>query len=316
MMRGLSDDAIRHLQMVADLPDMTQTKYDRIELLGRGGMGTVYVARDRELDRLVALKVIASPAASPALVARLLREARILATLEHPGIVPVYDIGVLPDGRPFYSMKLVRGSRLDEYVTPTVPLSERLQIFERICDAVAFAHAHGAIHRDIKPENVMVGSFGEVLVMDWGVAKLAVDSDEVTAVVGTPGYMAPEQEQGPTGNVDQRADVHALGVLLGGLLNRQTMSRGESLDARNPVPPRQLQAIVEKATGHDPENRYQQVEELVADLARFRAGQAIDAYRENLIERGRRVARKHKLPIALVLAYVLMRIALLVILRA
>ncbi len=105
----------------------------------------------------------------------MIREAQIIARLEHPGIVPVHDVGTLPDGRIFYAMKYVRGSRLDEYAAQGAPLRDRLRKFQAVCDAVAFAHAHGVIHRDLKPQNIMIGSFGEVLVLDWGVAKISDD---------------------------------------------------------------------------------------------------------------------------------------------
>jgi serine/threonine protein kinase len=170
-MNGISDAALRHLREMADLPDLTGTPYEILETLGRGGMGTVYLALDRRLDREVALKVAQLPEGGGEEVERLLREARVLARLEHPGIVPVHDAGLLPDGRAFYVMKRVRGLRLDEHARGIL-LPERLRAFERVCEAVAFAHAHGVIHRDLKPENVMVGPFGEVLVLDWGVAKV------------------------------------------------------------------------------------------------------------------------------------------------
>ena len=110
-------------------------------------------------------------------MARLRTEAQVLARLEHPGLVPVHDIGSLPDGRLFYAMKLVRGRRLDEHVRDLPSRAARLRLLEKICEAVAFAHAHGVIHRDLKPQNVMVGPFGEVLVLDWGVAKVLADGD-------------------------------------------------------------------------------------------------------------------------------------------
>src|SRR5215471_6476533 len=161
-------------------------------------MGTVYHGRDRQLDRAVAIKVLAATKVDAADVARLQQEARILARLEHPGIVPVYDLGQLDDGRVFYVMKLVQGARLDQHVAER-PLTERLRLFARICEPVAFAHAHGVVHRDLKPENVMVGPFGEVLVMDFGVAQISPQSavrDPQSAVVGTRGYMPPEQTRG------------------------------------------------------------------------------------------------------------------------
>ncbi len=223
-MRSLSDSAIRRLRDAADAPDLTGTKYEVLDRIGQGGMGTVYRARDRELGREVALKVIRLPESSPDVAARMLREARTLARLEHPGIVPVHDVGTSPDGRTFYAMKLVRGAPLD--ALPPSSVAERLGIVERICEAVAFAHAHGVIHRDLKPQNVMVGPFGEVLVMDWGVAKVLAEaatslgSDHAATsersspslttghgvVLGTPGYMAPEQAAGDPALVDARAD--------------------------------------------------------------------------------------------------------------
>jgi eukaryotic-like serine/threonine-protein kinase len=196
----------------------------------------------------VALKVL--PAETDADAAeRLRREARIIANLEHPGIVPVHDVGSLPDGRVFYAMKLVSGARLDALVREGRPLGELLRIFLRICEPVAFAHAHGVIHRDLKPENVMVGPFGEVLVMDWGVAKRSDDPSQGPApkttatgpvasatrtahgtVLGTPAYMAPEQARGDIERVDTRADVYALGAILYYMLTGRPPGPVEGVD--------------------------------------------------------------------------------------
>ena len=161
-------------------------------------MGTVYRGHDRELDRAVAIKVLSPTASSAEALERMRQETRILARLEHPGVVPIYDVGRLEDDRLFYVMKLVRGQRLDEHMVDRT-LSERLRLFVRICDPVAFAHARGIVHRDLKPENVMVGEFGEVLVMDWGVAAGHIDSASGVGsgtIVGTRAYMAPEQARG------------------------------------------------------------------------------------------------------------------------
>jgi serine/threonine-protein kinase len=171
-MPWLSNNLLHRLQTVVDLPDLSGTKYRLLEKFSRGGMGTIYLAEDANLGRKVALKVLHTPDASGELSARMLREARIIAQLEHPSIVPVHDVGELPDGRVFYVMKFVQGSRLDQYAQDTRSLSDLLRIFQKVCEAVAFAHAHGVIHRDLKPENIMVGAFGEVLVMDWGLAKI------------------------------------------------------------------------------------------------------------------------------------------------
>ncbi len=326
-MTGISDAALHHLREMADLPDLEGTPYEILKTLGRGGMGTVYLALDRRLDREVALKIVQLPGDSGEEVERLLREARVLARLEHPGIVPVHDAGLLPDGRAFYAMKRVRGLRLDEHA-PAVPLPDRLRAFERVCEAVAFAHAHGVIHRDLKPENVMVGPFGEVLVLDWGVAKVRASpppspslprplspspppalpgregSRKETAhgtILGTPGYMAPEQERGEIDRMDERTDVYALGALLGFLL------AGEEA-------PKALAAIRRRAMAIDPEERYRQVDELAADLSRYLAGLAVSAHRESLADRVLRFARNHRAAILLVLAYALMRIVLILLL--
>ena len=234
-MRWLSDPTVRHLRRVAEWPDLGETKYRLLDELGRGGMGAVYLAEDTVLGRHVALKVVATGAAGGGTAERLWNEARVLARLEHPGIVPVHDAGALPDGRIFYAMKRVDGRRLDELVRD-LPLLERLRAFQRLCEPVAFAHARGVVHRDLKPENVMVGPFGEVLVMDWGVAKRRDDAGRAAAgppgegrgdgpvaaptdtahgtVLGTPAYMAPEQARGDVERVDARADVYALGAIL------------------------------------------------------------------------------------------------------
>jgi len=251
-------------------------------------MGTVYLAHDAELDRDVALKVIGP------LGARLSDEAKILARLEHPGIVPVHDVGILPDGRVYYAMKLVRGERLDAVFATPLTLLDRLRIFDRICDAVAFAHSQGVIHRDLKPANIMVGQFGEVLVLDWGVAAFT-QRETSPAVVGTTGYMSPEQSRGES--TDERSDIHALGVILEQLL---------------PTPaPKPLRAVCAKAAAEQPSGRYQKVSELAEDLRRYREGLPLSAYKETLIERAARVATKYQLPIALIAAYVLMRALLL-----
>lgn len=177
-MSWLSDNLLYRLQTVADLPDLGETKYRLLEKFSRGGMGTIYLAEDTQLQRKVALKVLHTPDASGELSARMLREARVIAQLEHPSIVPVHDVGELPDGRVFYVMKFVQGLRLDQHAQAENALPNRLRVFQKVCEAVAFAHANGVIHRDLKPENIMVGAFGEVLVMDWGLAKIVAEYRE------------------------------------------------------------------------------------------------------------------------------------------
>ena len=301
-MRWLSDAALGHLRSVADRPDLGGTPYELAEEIARGGMGTVYRARDRRLARDVALKVMNAPAPAPGEVERMRDEARILARLEHPGIVPVHDLGTLPDGRLFYVMKLVRGQRLDE-ATASAALPARLRTFERICDAVAFAHAQGVVHRDLKPANVMVGPFGEVLVLDWGVAKrLDVPGapERQGTVLGTPGYMPPEQARGEMDRIDERADVYALGALLQFLM--------EPGGARGF--PRALDAICARARAPRPEDRYSSVRDLAAEVERFLSALPVHAYPEGPVERARRLAAKYRTPLLLVAAYLLMRVLL------
>ena len=171
-MKSLSDKAIERLRAGADEPDLAGTRYRLLERIARGGMGVVYAAEDEKLERRVALKVLDVPGTDGDLANRLMREARVLARLEHPGIVPVHDVGTLADGRVFYTMKFVEGQRLDKFIEGVESVQDRLRLFLRICEAVAFAHARGVLHRDLKPANIMVGPFGEVLVMDWGLAKI------------------------------------------------------------------------------------------------------------------------------------------------
>jgi len=291
----ISDRAIERLRDAAAWPEL-DTRYEVTGVAGYGGMGTVYIARDRTLDRDVAVKVLDVADRQGSRAARLQREAHILARLDHPAIVPIHDAGSLDDGRAFYVMKLVKGRRLDELIRDAAPLNDRLNAFARVLDAVAFAHAHGVVHRDLKPENVMVGGFGEVYVMDWGVAQDG-GADSEAAVVGTPGFMAPEQERA-SGAVDSRADVFALGALLGQLIGDNA--------------PAALRAIARKASHAALEARYQSVESLAADLTRFRNQESVDAHVESLPERLVRIYRRYELPILLLLAYVVMRFALLV----
>src|SRR5262245_39293064 len=164
-MSFLSDKAIERLRNAGTGPDFSATRYVLADFVARGGMGAVYQAEDRVLRRMVAIKVLDATDLDGSLAERLNREARVLAQLEHPGVVPVHDAGALPDGRVFYVMKFVEGSRLDRFLVNVKSLPERLRLFLRVCEAVSFAHSRGILHRDLKPSNVMIGAFGEVLVM-------------------------------------------------------------------------------------------------------------------------------------------------------
>ena len=316
----ISDAAIARLRALDDCPDFSATRYELGDEIGRGGMGIVFRGRDRELARDVAIKVTAWSTEADA--ERLRREARILADLEHPGVVPVHDVGRLPDGRVYSVMTLVRGERLDA-AAARLPLNDRLRLFDRICDTISFAHARGVIHRDLKPANIMIGTFGQVLVLDWGLARpeerpsarpgsdqgqtgvrpgsdqgqvgVRPGSDQGPPVTrsGTEGYMAPEQADGAC---DVRSDVYALGAILEGL----TGDSGSRFL-------RPLRSVIDRAREPDPGARYQDVASLAADVRRFVDGAAVTAHRETALERTRRVAWTYRTPIGLVLAYLAMR---------
>src|SRR5262245_7387714 len=292
-MEWLPDNVIGHLRESLDAPDLGGTPYVLGRELGRGGMGTVYEARDTRLDRTVALKALSPVEGDAEAVERLWREARTLARLEHPGIVPIHDVGTLPDGRPYYVMKRVEGSRLDEFLATRPSPGELCRVFLRICEPIEFAHSHGIVHRDLKPENIMLGPFGEVLVLDWGVAKSLGQDERRGLVMGTAGYMAPEQRA--AGPIDARADVYSLGCLL-------RAAGGPS--------PRALQSIVRRATEPDARRRYQNVRELSADVARFLDHLPVTAHRESWTERLVRILTRHRTLTLLVLAYLVMRVAL------
>jgi len=268
----LSDSVLQHLRQVVDLPDLSGTRYTLESEIGRGGLGVVYAAHDRELDRRVALKVMD---------AALSDEPRLIAHIEHPAIVPVYECGTLIDGRAFYAMKLVAGARLDEYLESKPLLAERLRIVQRVAEALGFAHSRGVLHRDLKPQNVMVGAFGEVYVVDWG----------VSVVAGTPGYRAPE------GNLDARSDIYSLGALLLFTLGSES----------KPAP---LVAIAEKAMRQDPVERYSASAEVLAEIARFQDGLAVEAHRETAWQMLHRYGARNRVLLWLLAAYVGVRFLL------
>ena len=322
----ISDTVLGGLRDVADEPDLSGTKYRLIQRIGRGGMASVYEAVDAELGRSVALKV-STAAFGSELCERLRREARVIARLEHPGIVPVHDVGVLPDGRVFYVMKLVRGVTLGEWVRTDPPLGALLRLFQRICEAVAFAHAQGVIHRDLKPDNVMVGEFGEALVMDWGIAKeLARSSQESHGtIIGTPSYMSPEQARGEVGTIGARSDVYSLGAILYFLLTKRAphegarmeevlgiVRTGTRLSVRDlrPDVPRPLDSICAMAMALEPGSRYASAHELADDVGRFIDQLPVRAHRETLLEKAGRFASRHRVILSLLVVYLTVRMLL------
>jgi serine/threonine-protein kinase len=234
-------------------------RFELLSEIARGGMGTVLKGHDPELDRELAVKIVLPECAEdPTTLRRFLDEARLAGQLQHPGVVPVYEMGRLDDGRPFFAMKLIQGRTLAdllrERAEPRHDLPRFLKYFEAVCQTVGYAHARGVIHRDLKPLNVMVGAFGEVVVMDWGLAKAlrnpgesdvdgpSADATPVSRVrpdrpiaesmvgiaIGTPAYMAPEQARGERDRLDQRADVFGLGAILCEILTGQPPFQGPS----------------------------------------------------------------------------------------
>jgi eukaryotic-like serine/threonine-protein kinase len=325
-MKFLPDQVVNRLQTEMQTPDLAGTRYRATQFLGRGGMGSVWLAEDTVLRRNVALKVLAAESSSADLAARLMREAEILARLEHPGIVPVHDAGTLPDGRTFYCMKHVQGQTLDQHIAG-MNLRQRVQLLQRIAEPLAFAHSRGIIHRDLKPANIMVGAFGEVLILDWGLAKVtpAAKSNNENAtsgatsttdsarqsstgqttahgsILGTAGYMAPEQARGDVGLIDQRTDVYGLGAIMSFML------RDKPGTPRSEQASRPLRAIINKATAPEMSERYSSVQEMAADIGRYLDDQPIAAYRESLLERAARLIKRNQVAVVLVLAYLLMR---------
>ena len=289
----LGDRALVRLRQVAALPDLGGGRYTVLRELGRGGMGVVYLAEDHDLGRTVALKVFHLDDVDPALRERLRQEARTLASLEHPNIVPVYDLGAAADGRLFYTMKYVEGQRLDEWAAGGHTLPERLRLFERLSAAIAYTHAHGLVHRDLKPANIMAGSFGECFVMDWGLAKAAGETEP--HIVGTPAYMAPEQAVADA-LVDARADVYSLGRILAGLAGDAT--------------PKPVAAVVYKAVSPDVAQRYPSAKELGADILNYLDGLAVSAHRETWREALGRHLPPHQEVLLLIATYAVVRTAI------
>jgi serine/threonine-protein kinase len=310
-----------------------------------GGLGRVMVARDEELHREVALKEIKEKYADDQECRnRFVMEAEITGGLEHPGIVPVYGLGQYPDGRPFYAMRMIKGESLrtaiDRYHEEParlrnpgerrVTFRQLLARFIKVCEAVAYAHSRGVLHRDIKPDNIMLGKYGETLVVDWGLAKpvgrgrTAQDigevtnrppsSDNVSATqmgdfVGTPAYMSPEQAEGQLDHLGPRSDVYSLGATLYTLLTGEAPIKGSSMheivskvkSGRIRLPrqvnretPPGLEAICLKALAVLPEDRYATALELAADIEHWLADESVTAWKEPLWSRTWRWIRRHK----------------------
>lgn len=260
--------------------ELDGVRYTAQEPVGAGGMGRVEAVTDVHLARRVARKTVHDAA----LVPRLLREARLTARLEHPSIVTVHDVGVGTDGLPYYTMQLVRGSSLGSRLHAASSWAERLPLVDAVriaAHALAYAHEQGVVHRDIKPDNIMLGPYGEVVVVDWGVATrigeedllpgVAAQAENLTRVgdvIGTPAYMPPEQARGE--DLDGRADVYALGRVL-----QEVLGDADEVE---------LQAIAQRATASDPDARYPSASELASDLEAWREGRRVQAHDYELNE--------------------------------
>ncbi|MCU0722390.1 MAG: serine/threonine protein kinase, partial [Planctomycetes bacterium] len=316
----------------------SERRYNEGREIARGGMGAILELFDRDIRRPVAMKVMLHERNADR-VGRFIEEAQVTGQLEHPNIVPVHEIGIGPRGRIYFTMKLVQGESLQARIDrnagldpeegePT-PLPEMLRIFVKVCDAVAFAHSRGVVHRDLKPDNVMVGKFGEVLVMDWGLAKVrgrpdapagggvsSVRSGETGSrtldgsVVGTPAYMPPEQADGKTEEIDERSDLWALGGILYSVLCHEAPHSGDMMAnvlskavEGSVVPPRlrsphlrvppELEAVCLKAMAPAKADRYASAEALAADVLAFLDRRLVSAYRYGPLERVARWVQRH-----------------------
>lgn len=259
-------------QTLAEVPD-----YELLDIIGEGGMGVVYAAHQSSIARTVAVKML-----KPSTKVRedqrdkFISEAVVTGELDHPNIVPIYDLGSNDEGALFYSMKRVRGTPWDKVINEK-QLDENLSILLRVADAVAFAHAGGVIHRDLKPENVMLGDYGEVLVMDWGLARITPEFAHASAVYqadslgGTPAYMAPEMAKGPVEAINKTSDIYLLGAILYEIIGGQPPHSGRDVmqclmaASQNKIDPirydGELKVIALKAMATRQEDRYQTVKE-------------------------------------------------------
>lgn len=306
-------------------------RYEMGDEHARGGLGRILNARDRQLDREVVVKELLHPSRDAE--HRFLSEARTTARLEHPGIVPVHEAGRRSDGSPFYVMKKVAGRPLKECIAECESLAQRLGLLPHViavADAITYAHSKRVIHRDLKSANVIVGEFGETIVIDWGLAKdlsrprgprqpaglspATVEQGRTIAgqVLGTPAYMPPEQARGE--DVDERADIYALGALLYQVITRAAPYDGATSDEvlervrseppvrlkdREPRAPDDLAAIVERAMAREPAARYGTARNLAEDLRRYQTGQLVAARNYGVIERvGRWMARHRTLSVS------------------
>lgn len=325
------DDTVRPQGRPGPGPGNTRSRYVVTSKVGSGGMGAILNAFDTSIQREVAMKVITSELeSSRKFIDRFIKEARVQGRLEHPNICPIHELGVDEKEHVYFTMKMVQGASLSSMIRSSgdgaeAPDAHRrtelLNVFLKICDALSFAHSRGIIHRDIKPDNIMVGDFGEVYVMDWGLAKIIGETESESrqaglfiarrigkehdmktmagSVVGTPAYMPPEQARGEVDTMDQRSDIYSLGALLYELLTRQVAFTGKSpwdvlsrISREMPplpsqqcvagtVPP-ELDSIVMKCLEKKKEDRYRTVQDLKRDVELYLSGRPIEAMEYSL----------------------------------
>ncbi|MCS7468926.1 protein kinase [Stieleria sp. ICT_E10.1] len=326
----------------------SNARYRATEMHARGGLGAVFRARDKELKRIVALKeILPEHSDNPHYQEKFVFEAEVTGSLEHPGIVPVYGLGRYQDNQPYYAMRFIRGESFSAVIrafhqanpdpSPDVYLGREFRSLLRrltdACNAIHFAHEHGVLHRDIKPANIMLGQYGETLVVDWGLAKLmgqfhpvSIAGDHSTiigiggsnssktrlgTVVGTPMFMSPEQALGDSELLDGRTDIYSLGAVLFQLITGERPVEGKtSLDVirnvregkirrvtqTNPAAPRALESICEKAMSHNPDDRYAKATELADDIDRWLNDELALAHapNETVLERTGRLIRRYR----------------------
>ena len=331
------------LTKAPELPRKSNKRYKFIRSIGFGGMKAVLLVEDHDTGREVAMALMPDFRERPHRdLERFVEEARITARLEHPNIVPVHDIGIDASGSPYFTMKYLRGVLLDKVIrllrggdpgmTARYPLYRRLQIFIRVCNAINFAHSQGVCHLDIKPSNINIGDYGEVVVFDWGLARM-LDEDGFARLdelrpKGTPGYMAPEYlNRSSAVQVGIRSDVYSLGGLLYSLLTLESPLAGmktedilrrtaagilprPSLAAPEQDIPSSLDAVCMKAMSRNPADRYASVSELREEISAYMTGFAPKAEHAGWLRRVGLFMARHRLPLLLLLAAVLIAVLL------
>ncbi|HUM11931.1 MAG TPA: protein kinase, partial [Myxococcaceae bacterium] len=329
------------------LPVERQGQYARLDELGRGGQSIVWRALDRYLGREVALKELKAPGSSEAPAGsggqtRFLREARLTAQLDHPGIATILELARRQDGTLYAAQKLVRGRTLRAALAQCRTLADRLPLLPHLVDAaqaMAYAHARGVVHRDLKPSNVMLGPYGETVVVDWGLAKRRGEAEpapesagnsstpdltQAGVALGTPSYMSPEQAAGKLEAIDERSDVFSLGAMLYELLTGRPPFEGvdnaQVIEAVRsgrvtpvrllcPAAPPELAAVAERALRSDPDGRYPDAGAFASELLAYRTGGRVEAYAYGALELLRKFVKRNRALSAAIAASVLILIA-------